>query len=85
MIKDEFIDHKKNLGLGEALKTGFNFCFSHSKNQDVLTTMDTDNSHTVEQSYELFKKIIFENADVAIASRYVQNSKLKGVKKLRII
>ena len=45
--------------------------------------MDTDNSHTIEQSYELFKKIIFDNADISIASRYLANSKIRGLKNTR--
>lgn len=84
-INLKIITHDKNLGLGEALKSGFNYSFSVAKDKDVLITMDTDNSHTIEQSYELFKKIVFGNADISIASRYVQNSKIKGLKNSRIV
>ncbi len=84
-INLKIIIHEKNLGLGEALKSGFNYSLSVAKDNDVLITMDTDNSHTIEQSYELYKKIVFENADVSIASRYVQNSKIRGLKNTRII
>ena len=81
----KIITHKKNLGLGEALKSGFNYSFSVAKDDDVLITMDTDNSHTIEQSYELFKKIIFDNADISIASRYLANSKIRGLKNTRVV
>ena len=84
-ISLKIIDHKKNLGLGEAIKSGFNYCFSEAKDQDVLITMDTDNSHTIEQSYELFQKIIVDDADISIASRYVKDSKIRGVKNVRIL
>ena len=47
--------------------------------------MDTDNSHTIDQSYELFQKILVENADIAIASRYVKDSKIRGLKNIRIL
>lgn len=84
-INLKIITHDKNLGLGEALKSGFNYCFSEAKDQDVLITMDTDNSHTIEQSYELFQKIIVDDADISIASRYVKDSKIRGVKNVRIL
>ena len=84
-ISLKIIDHKKNLGLGEAIKSGFNYCFSEAKDQDVLITMDTDNSHTIEQSYELFQKIITDDADITIASRYVKDSKIRGLKNIRIL
>ena len=47
--------------------------------------MDTDNSHTIEQSYELFQKIIVDDADITIASRYVKDSKIRGLKNVRIL
>ena len=38
----KIIKHKKNLGLGRALKTGFEYCFSKGRYNDVIVTMDTD-------------------------------------------
>ena len=84
-ISLKIINHEKNLGLGQALKSGFIHCFSEAKDQDILITMDTDNSHTIDQSYELFHKILVENADIAIASRYVKDSKIRGLKNIRIL
>ena len=84
-ISLKIINHEKNLGLGQALKSGFIHCFSEAKDQDILITMDTDNSHTIDQSYELFQKILVENADIAIASRYVKDSKIRGLKNIRIL
>ena len=84
-IKLKIIKHQINLGLGEALKSGFNYCFTQANDNDVLITMDTDNSHTIEQSYELFKKVVDENADISIASRYVDSAKIRGLKNARII
>ena len=83
-ISLKIVRHEKNLGLGEALKSGFNYCFSKASDNDVLITMDTDNSHTIEQSYQLYCKIVNENADITIASRYVENSKIRGLKNIRI-
>ena len=79
------LNHKINQGLGKALSNGFKECFSLAKSQDIFITMDTDNSHTVEQSYGLYKKVKENNFDIAIASRYRKNSKINGLNKLRII
>jgi dolichol-phosphate mannosyltransferase len=75
----KIIQHKKNLGLGMALKTGFNYCFSKGNDEDVLITMDTDNSHTISLSYKMAEKILFKKKDIVIASRYQLNSKIKGL------
>ena len=45
--------------------------------------MDTDNSHTIELSYSLAKKIIYGKKDIVIASRYIKNSKIKGLQMSR--
>tara|TARA_B100001250_G_scaffold411056_2_gene438812 strand:+ start:422 stop:1183 length:762 start_codon:yes stop_codon:yes gene_type:complete len=79
----KIIKHKKNLGLGKALKTGFSYCFSKGNGEDVLITMDTDNSHTVNLSYKMAKKILFEKQDIVIASRYQFLSKIKGLNQQR--
>ena len=68
-----------------ALKTGFNFCFKFAHSNDVIVTMDTDNSHTIDLSFKMIKKIIFDNNDIVIASRYRENSKTKGLDNLRKI
>ena len=82
-IKIKILKHKKNLGLGMALKTGFRYSLNRAKNKDVIITMDTDNSHTIELSYSLAKKIIYGKKDIVIASRYIKNSKIKGLQMSR--
>jgi len=82
-IKIKIIQHKKNLGLGMALKTGFEYCFLKGKKNDVIITMDTDNSHTIILSFQMANQIIFKNKDIVIASRYRFNSKTKGLNQLR--
>tara|TARA_Y200000002_G_C22556903_1_gene610756 strand:+ start:35 stop:796 length:762 start_codon:yes stop_codon:yes gene_type:complete len=78
-IKIKILKHRTNLGLGMALKTGFRYSLKEANNSDVIVTMDTDNSHTIELSYSLAKKIINEKKDVVIASRYIKNSKIRGL------
>ena len=47
--------------------------------------MDTDNSHTINLSYEMLKKILYKKKDIVIASRYQIRSKTKGLNNLRKI
>ena len=82
-ISIKILKHKKNKGLGRALRTGFEYCFLKGKNDDILVSMDTDNSHTVDLSYKMANKIIFNRYDVVIASRYKKRSKVAGLNLLR--
>ena len=81
----KIIQHIKNLGLGRALKTGFEYCFLKGNYDDIIVTMDTDNSHTINLSYEMLKKILDKKKDIVIASRYQIRSKTKGLNNLRKI
>ncbi len=82
-IKIIILKHKTNKGLGVALKTGFSYVLRNAYDDDVIITMDTDNSHTIQLSYQLAKKVIAENKDVVIASRYKKDSKIRGLKASR--
>tara|TARA_Y100000590_G_C15557990_1_gene953585 strand:- start:36 stop:794 length:759 start_codon:yes stop_codon:yes gene_type:complete len=82
-IKIKVLKHKKNQGLGVALKTGFNYVLRNANDNDLIVTMDTDNSHTIKLSYELACEIIYKNKDIVIASRYKKNSKIKGLENFR--
>ncbi len=75
----KMIKHKKNMGLGRALKTGFEYSFSKGKYNDVIVSMDTDNSHTVSLSYKMARNIFYKKKDILIASRYQLSSKIKGL------
>jgi|TARA_B110001450_G_C17657550_1_gene495916 dolichol-phosphate mannosyltransferase len=75
----KMIEHKKNMGLGRALKTGFEYSFLKGKYNDVIVSMDTDNSHTVSLSYKMAENIFYKKKDILIASRYQLSSKIKGL------
>ena len=72
------IFHEKNKGLGEALKSGITYCLKEGNADDIIVTMDCDNSHTVELSKEMINKIR-EGDDVVIASRYKTGAITKGL------
>ena len=83
-LKIKIISHLKNLGLGESLKNGFEYCISKGKADDIIISMDCDNSHTVQLSFKMLKSILINKKDIVIASRYKRNSKTKGLDSLRI-
>jgi dolichol-phosphate mannosyltransferase len=83
-IKIILLEHKTNLGLGYALKDGFRYCFSKGKANDIIISMDCDNSHPIKLSYKMALEIIKNKKDFIIASRYRKNSKVKGLDNKRI-
>lgn len=72
------LNHKKNLGLGCALRTGFDFLFSKVSNEDIIITLDADNTHPLEISNFIVSNLK-QKADIVIASRYQKNSVQQGV------
>ena len=74
--------HPKNMGLGEAIKTGMLHAINLSPDVDVVITMDSDNTH----SPGLLKRMILaveEGSDVVIASRYQPGARVVGVSRYR--
>lgn len=64
--------HERNLGLGKALESGFAIA-----KEDIIVTMDADCTHDPSLIPVLVKAL--NNADVAIASRYVSGGGMQGV------
>lgn len=62
------------------METGFKHVFKIAKNQDIIITMDTDNSHTIQLSYDLINEIINKKKDIVIASRFIKGSNIQGLK-----
>ncbi|HAX62411.1 MAG TPA: glycosyltransferase [Elusimicrobia bacterium] len=80
----KIINHEKNLGLGSAMKTGISYISSVINNDDILITMDADNTHPVDLIPKLTKEI--QNGfDVVIASRYAIGGNEIGLTKFRKI
>lgn len=78
-----YIRHKKNLGLHQALDTGFRYILSTAKKKDIIVTLDSDNTHPIEDLPLLINKIN-NGADVVIASRFVAGSRIHGLKIYRV-
>lgn len=77
----QYLKHEKNGGLGVAMASGFDSIEQFDDN-DVIVTMDSDNTHSPFLIREMLNKIN-EGADIVIASRYCEQSRVAGVSKLR--
>ncbi len=72
------INHKTNLGLGSAIKTGLIYILPTLTSEDAVITMDADNTHPVEISYLMIEKFN-QGCDLIIASRYIKDARQYGV------
>lgn len=78
----QYQKHEINGGLGKAMSSGFNTLESYNDN-DAIVIMDADDTHSPFLIREMLHKIN-EGADLVIASRYCEQSRITGLSKLRI-
>lgn len=81
----KYINHEKNEGLGCAIKTLFEYAIENYDNEDILVTMDADNTHNPIIIPKLCNKVKREQLDVVIASRFVKGGEEKGLSLTRKI
>ena len=74
-----YISHPVNKGLGEAIKTIFKFVLDNYDKDDVLITLDADNTHNPRIIPLMIDKLKKENLNVVIASRFAQGGKEIGI------
>jgi len=67
------IRHKKNMGKGAALRTGFEYALS--KEYDIVVTLDADGQHNPDEIPFLLEPITRDEADLVIGSRYLNGNK----------
>ncbi|MCC5598022.1 glycosyltransferase family 2 protein [Nostoc favosum] len=84
-ISLKLVQHAKNAGLGQAIKTGFTTFLEISKEGDFLAAMDCDNTQPPELLIKMYETMIAGSYDIAIASRYRKGSKVIGLSKFREI
>ncbi len=73
------VRHAKNMGLAEAMATGIReFLKQSSEPDDIMVTMDADDTHDPYFIGELIEKIA-AGADIAICSRFVSGGREQGV------
>jgi dolichol-phosphate mannosyltransferase len=78
----ELVNHEKNKGLGQAMLTGLTHAEKIINDQDVLVTMDADNTHDPRLIQAMDAKIR-AGADLVIASRYQSGGEEIGLSRLR--
>jgi dolichol-phosphate mannosyltransferase len=70
--------HEANRGLGAALRTGIYWCLDQAADDDVIVTLDADNTHPPALIPALVGRL-GEGYDLAIASRYRGGAEVRGV------
>ncbi|GAA4858986.1 glycosyltransferase family 2 protein [Paenibacillus vulneris] len=73
------LTHKHNRGLGEAMSTLLDYVVTHFDYEDVLITLDADNTHSPSIIPDLFAKLRMEELDMVIASRYADGGQELGL------
>ncbi|MBY0470020.1 glycosyltransferase family 2 protein [bacterium] len=71
-----------NQGLAETLKRGLLETTRQASQDDIIITMDADNTHPVEVTFQMLDSIE-KGADVVIASRYREGSAVRGLSSFR--
>jgi len=70
--------HEVNMGLGAGLRTGIYWCLDNAAENDVIVTLDADNTHPPAMIPALVAKLD-EGYDLTIASRYRSGAEVHGV------
>jgi len=71
--------HEVNRGLGAGLRTGIYWCLDHAGDDDVIVTLDADNTHPPAMIPQLVERVQEGGYDLAIASRYRVGAEVHGV------
>ena len=73
------VDHGRNRGLGEAIKSGLAKAVELARPGDVIVTMDADNTHPPDLIPPMMRKIR-DGYDLVVASRYVDGAEQVGLR-----
>ena len=73
------VDHGRNRGLGEAIRSGLTKAVELSRPGDVIVTMDADNTHPPDLIPLMMAKIK-NGYDLVVASRYVDGAQQVGLR-----
>ena len=79
----EVIPHQVNQNLGAALRTGLTGALARATDDDLIGTMDADNTHDPALFPRMWDTLDREKADVVIASRYCPGGDEVGLTPLR--
>ncbi|NNL86421.1 MAG: glycosyltransferase family 2 protein [Myxococcales bacterium] len=79
----EIVQHAENRGLGAALATGFAVCLREALDDDVIVTLDADDTHPPRLIPRLLADLERGN-ELVIASRYRPGATVSGVPNSRV-
>jgi len=79
----EILEHKVNMGLGVALKTGLLAAAEEALDDDFVVTMDSDNTHDPKHVLEMLAAA--GDASVVVGSRYVPGGRQLNVPAHRVL
>ncbi len=80
-----YINHPTNMGLGCAVSTLLEYVLKNYRDEDILITMDADNTHNPQIIPSMVNMLQKKNLDVVIASRFVSGGKEIGLPFIRKI
>jgi len=76
------VDHGRNRGLGEAMRSGFLETARLATNGDAIVMMDADNTHAPELIPTMYQRIR-DGYDLVVASRFVPGGRQIGLRAYR--
>lgn len=76
------VQHERNQGLSQAVQTGFQAALQHAQPDDIIVTLDADNTQHPDRIPGMVQRIR-EGYDVVIASRFRRGARVYGVPLLR--
>jgi dolichol-phosphate mannosyltransferase len=79
----EVVPHGVNRNLGAALRTGLSEALARAADEDVISTMDADNTHDPSILPGMWDLLTREGADIVIASRYAPGGEEVGLTRMR--
>lgn len=81
----EIVQHHKNRGLGQALKSGLLKAIELSSETDFICTMDCDNTQPPELIHDMLMQSEKHDLQIIVASRYQPGAQIKGLSGVRVI
>jgi len=67
-----FVRHPVNMGPGAAIKTGIDFALLNGA--EIIVTFDADGQHLAKDIYALIKPIIFNDVEITLGNRFLNNT-----------
>jgi dolichol-phosphate mannosyltransferase len=76
------VRHEQNMGLSQAIQSGFRAALKEAKPGDVIVTLDADNTQSPDTILPMLARMA-EGYDVIVASRFRPGAKVYGVPAMR--